>query len=100
HWERRFEDGLDHFWGNSCQFTREGKEVILLSRSAIETWDVGSGKQTASVPVKMPALLSPDGRTYLRSEGAAGLSLGDARTGNEITRLPVEVRCSDVGLAF
>ncbi|HEV3258133.1 MAG TPA: sigma-70 family RNA polymerase sigma factor, partial [Gemmataceae bacterium] len=100
--ERRFEDGLDKFWGGHCQFANDGKQLTLLSHSAIETWDLGSGTQTTSVPMKAVALLSPDGKTYLRNEGAAGLSLGDARTGSEVSRLTVEVRHDGIedGLAF
>src|SRR5207247_3068188 len=63
--ERRFEDGLAKFWGGHCQFAHEGKELVLLSRSAIETWDVASGTRRDYVPVKRRRLIYSDGRPYV-----------------------------------
>jgi RNA polymerase sigma factor (sigma-70 family) len=100
--DRRFEDGLGKFWGACCQCANEGKEFVLASREAIETWNVQSGTQTTSVAVNMAALLSPDGKTYLRIEGKGVVILGDARTGKEGTRLEVAAKHDGIenGLAF
>jgi RNA polymerase sigma factor (sigma-70 family) len=91
--ERRFEDGIGKFWANVCQFARGGQEFVIVSREAIETWDVQTGKQITSVPVKgSVALLSPDGKTYFHQDGQAGLFLGDTRTGRDLARWEVTIR--------
>src|SRR5262249_25895683 len=100
--ERRFEDGLGKFLESGCQFVNQGKELMMLSRETIDTWNVESGEVTASVPVKA-ALLSPDGKTYLSNQGdTTGRALGDARTGQAVTRLEVSALRDGVenGLAF
>jgi RNA polymerase sigma factor (sigma-70 family) len=101
--QRQFKDGIEHFWNGYCQFAGGGKELVLLSLTAIETWDIESGKQTASVPARASCLF-PDGKTYLGNQGEGGLlleglALGDARTGKEVKRLAVEVRKAYDGLA-
>jgi WD40 repeat protein len=100
--ERRFEDGLGKFWGGSCQFASQGKEFVLCSREAIQTWNLESGQETTSIPVEMAAVLSPDGKTYLRTNGKNAVILGDARTGKEVTRLEVAAKHDGVenGMAF
>jgi WD40 repeat protein len=103
HFERRLSDGLEKFWAGYCQFDNGGNELVLLSRGAIETWNLDSGEQKASVPVKHARLLSPDGKTYVSiGEGATTLCLGDARMGQLATRLEVAAKCDGIenGLAF
>jgi RNA polymerase sigma factor (sigma-70 family) len=91
--ERQFNHGIDKFWSNCCRFAKGGQEFTIVSRAAIETWEVSSGQQTSSVPVKgWVAVISPDGKTYFHPEGPAGLSLGDTGTGRELTRWEVTVR--------
>jgi RNA polymerase sigma factor (sigma-70 family) len=89
--ERRLEDGVSKFW-TSCQFANGGKELILLARDAIETWNVESGQMASSFFLKSVSLLTPDGKTYLQSLGKGLVNLGDVRTGKEVTRLEVEVK--------
>lgn len=99
--ERRREDGLGKFWEAYCRFSDQEKEFLLVSREAIESWYVDSGKAVTSIPVKA-AILSPNGKNYLRIEGNTGLTLGDARTGNAVTRLEVAAKKDgdENGLAF
>jgi WD40 repeat protein len=101
--ERRVEEGLARYWAGCCRFVNQGKELVLCSRKAIETWDVETGKQTASILMKTGVnFLSPDGKEYLLVEGKTGHSLGDARTGKERMRLEVAVRHDGIedGLAI
>lgn len=99
--ERRFEDRQGWFSAGFCQFANGGKELVVFTRAAIETWNIESGLQTASVPTRA-AMLSADGKMFLRIENAVGLTLGDARTGTEVLRLPVRPRHDGIedGLAF
>jgi WD40 repeat protein len=101
--ERRLGGDLNKQLAPPCRFENGGKELVLVSQSAIETWSLESGQQTASVPVQHTALLSPDGKTYVSiGEGATAISLGDARTGKMATRLEVSARRDGIenGLAF
>jgi len=84
--ERRFEDGLGKFWESGCRFVNRGKELVLISRDAIETWNVESGQMTSSLPVEGTRIFSPDGTIYLRNVGNAVI-LGDTRTGKGMRRL-------------
>jgi WD40 repeat protein len=100
--ERRFGDDLNRYWAGYCQFANGGKELVLFSRGAVETWNVALGQQLTSVPVQYAAFLSPDGQTYLGFEGVTRLSLGDARTGKVATRLEVAAKHDGIenGMAF
>src|SRR5262249_44805664 len=87
--------GTEHY----CRFAKDGQEFVLRSREAIETWDVRTGKQVSSVPVKDGVShLSPDGKTYFLLGELAGLGLGDTATGRVLTHWDVVVRGSK-GLA-
>jgi RNA polymerase sigma factor (sigma-70 family) len=99
--ERRFEDGMGKFWDSCCQFANQGNEFVLCSREALQTWNVASGQLTTSIPVEI-ARLSPDGKTYLRTNGKDAVILGDARTGKEVTRLNAAARYDGIenGMAF
>jgi RNA polymerase sigma factor (sigma-70 family) len=101
--ERQLGGDLNKHLQGYCQFDNGGKELVLLSQSAIETWSLESGQQTASVPAKYTALLSPDGKAYVSiGEGATTLCLGDTRTGKMATRLEVAAKRDGIenGLAF
>jgi len=89
--ERRFEDGLDKFWSIHCQFANDGKEFTLTSQSAIETYNLQSGELKTSVPVKRLALLSSDGKIFVRRGAGPSVSLGNAHTGEDLTELDVSV---------
>jgi RNA polymerase sigma factor (sigma-70 family) len=99
---RHYKDGLARFWEGSGRLSHRSKEVVLISRGAIETWDVESGQRTASLPVEGVSALSPDGRFYLRHEGNDALVLGDARTGKVLSRLKVAAHQDGIenGMAF
>jgi WD40 repeat protein len=99
--ERRFEEGHGKLWTSCCQFVNQGKELVLCSHDAIETWNVESGELLSTIAAKV-ALLSLDGRTYLRTEEGKRLILGDVFSGKEVTRLEAAARKDGIenGLAF
>src|SRR5262249_11728676 len=99
--ERRYEEGHGKLWASCCQFVNQRKEFVVCSHDAIETWNVESGELISTVAAKV-TLLSPDGRTYLRTEEGKALILGDVRTGKELTRWEIATRKDGIenGLAF
>jgi RNA polymerase sigma factor (sigma-70 family) len=89
----RGENEQDRHWQGCCRFSGDGKEIVLVSRTAVETMDVESGVQTGFLAVKYARYLSPDGMSFFRPDGEATLCVGDVRTGTESMRLAVTARC-------
>jgi RNA polymerase sigma factor (sigma-70 family) len=101
--ERRLGDRLGQFSSFTCHFAKEGREFVVVSEKAIETWDLQSGELTTSVPKKgQVGPFSPDGRTYLAIDGKAVLFRCDARTGDEVAGWKAAARYDGLedGLAF
>ena len=90
--QRRYEDGLDKFFAGSIRFIEQGKKCNLTSRQAIETWDVASGKQLATLATANVLDISPTAKTFISGDEKGFLSIKDIQTAKELALVEVRAR--------
>jgi WD40 repeat protein len=66
------------------------KDGMILS--SIKLWDVASGKETREIPLKAPAtngaaVFSPDSKQVAYTQGDGSITVVEAATGNEVSRM-------------
>jgi RNA polymerase sigma factor (sigma-70 family) len=81
--------GKDFFSSGYCQFTSDGRELILPEGDRTVVRDLRSGAITRTMPGNWATLLTPDAETYVRVEEGKAVVIGEARTGRPLTRLDV-----------
>jgi RNA polymerase sigma factor (sigma-70 family) len=83
----RFEGG-SRGWAY-CRFSADGKQFALCNQDRVRYYDLASRKETHAVPAQHISSLSPDARTYVRTDEQKETLLGDTRTGKVTLRLKV-----------
>jgi RNA polymerase sigma factor (sigma-70 family) len=86
----------------ACRFSADGKQFALSNQDRMRFYDLASRKEAHAVPAEHISHLSPDARTYVRTDEQKETLLGDTRTGQVSLRLKVAAAHNGIenGVAF